>query len=984
MSDVDTKKQYILKRLKEKIDEYKLKEDVNKIPLSGQYVETKYNDGTSEIIDPIAEFYLCKKHFVYFADKYGFILDSLNKRISPLKLFDFQKNLIIPVLLNNRFVIFRKCLTENNYVQTDRGFISIKDVKIGDKILTLKDGKQYWDEVVDWWKNEDLKETIKFTLKDGSEHESTLDHKWLTTNGWKEAKDLTTSDELITNFKDNKFGNHSLSDPKLAKLFGYILTDGRRGSEFINTNELYINEALSIAKIIAPESYVKTRNKSKPHYKQSYEVRIINSPEWKKLVKKYELNKKGIDKKLAPELMNLNKNETSLLLNALYAGDGWATYGWRENPDGLKAAKFSIGFVSPSKTMIYQVQELLRKYGIKSYIKTRLAGRKKATINSYTLHVTGKESALIFAREIGIFNKIGDDFVSFVESNFKNESKQSNSKIRKIVNTGLKQTYDITTRDTHTFLTNGAVAHNCRQVGASVVAGVYALWKANFNIAQDIIIISKTRPDAQDFKAKAIVTYDRLPNFLKTKATRDGQNMTTLKLSNNSRIVVRAQSPDAGRGGSWALVILDEAAFMPYADDIWSAVFPALSTSGGQCFIISTSNGVGNFYHKTWIAAEQDENDFKPLYIPWWKFPNRDNPWLTEIEKRNVTWIEGQLGEKTVSEIKRKILSTDKNEKEIYWTMLVDAFIKVKQEEALAYDGPKENKPWLKSQLDNASSPRKFYQETLAEFLGSGNTVISSDALKKIEMQIRDPIHKDELSNKEYIKNLHVFENPIDDMTYTALVDVATGAGEDYNTIQIVRDDTLEQVAEYKDQIDTKNFAKIIKQCARHYNHAYVIIETNQGMSVFNDVFLHETDPYQNVFYEYKNKTYRGLHTGPANKKLMLDEFCYALENNVIKVYGRRTLEELKVYIWQNGRPEATRGYNDDLVLPLLFLAYVIKYGNQKTKILGFATQNQMLGNEPGDEFEQSEMQYLKEQTAIRQVEEQFGIDWETYQWLVK
>jgi len=149
------------------------------------------------------------------------------------------------------------------------------------------------------------------------------------------------------------------------------------------------------------------------------------------------------------------------------------------------------------------------------------------------------------------------------------------------------------------------IFRKCRQVGISVISGMYGLWKINFNIAQLVIVISKTRKDAQDFKEKAIITYDRMPNFLKTKPTRDGQNMTTLKLVNNSRLEVRAQSPDAGRSATASLVILDEAAFMPYADEIWSSVFPTLSNSEGQCFIISTSNGVGNFYHQMWIKAEE-------------------------------------------------------------------------------------------------------------------------------------------------------------------------------------------------------------------------------------------------------------------------------------------------------------------------------------------------------------------------------------------
>jgi hypothetical protein len=531
-----------------------------------------------------------------------------------------------------------------------------------------------------------------------------------------------------------------------------------------------------------------------------------------------------------------------------------------------------------------------------------------------------------------------------------------------------------------------------RQVGASVLSGQYALWLANFNIAQDVLIVSKTRVDAQDFKSKAMVTYERLPNFLKTKPTRDGQNMTTLKLMNKSRIITRAQAPDAGRGGSWALVILDEAAFMPYADEIWSSVYPALSNTEGQCFVISTSNGVGNFYHRTWIGAENGENDFYPIYIPWWKFPGRDNPWLPKLEEGDTNWIESQLEKEYIDSVKGKVetrvnkINNSQVREDVYLDELVKKFIEVEQERQLSFEGNKEDKPWLKRQKDNADSQRKFSQEILAEFLGSGNTVVSSKILKALEEKEEDPIRKDFLyEDDDAIKGLWIFEEPKESINYTITIDVASGAGNDHSTMQVFRDDNLKQVAEYKRQLDTKTFAYYIKKVARFYNTAFVVIETNQGQSVFNDVFLHETDPYMNTYYELKKKTYRGLHTGPVNKKLMIDEFLYSMENNVIKIVGKRTIDELKVYIWHNGKPEASRGYNDDLVLPIMFLAYLIKYGGRNIKPLGFATSDQILGDSEGIEDIKTEFEYIREESMVKErIENDFGVDFETYQWLTQ
>jgi len=528
------------------------------------------------------------------------------------------------------------------------------------------------------------------------------------------------------------------------------------------------------------------------------------------------------------------------------------------------------------------------------------------------------------------------------------------------------------------------IFRKCRQVGMSVICGIYAVWRANFNIAQEVLIISRTRKDAQDFKEKAIITYERLPSFLKTKPTRDGQNMTTLKLMNNSRIEVRSAAADSGRGVTASLLIMDEVAFMQYADDIWASAYPSLSNSKGQCFLISTSNGVGNFYHKMWVDAEEKENDFYPVFVPWWKFPGRDNPWLENIDNHDIEFLQKSFSEEELEELKKTLkqdgLEDDEN---AYWDRLVEKFIVKKEEEALNYEGPNENKPWLKQQKDNLSI-RRFNQEILSKFLGSGNTVLAVTTLERIEAGLKEPLFVDSLEGHIGVKGLNVFQKPVNDITYTMTVDVSSGSGRDYSTIQLFRDDTLEQVAEYKQQIDTKQFGKIIKVVAKHFNYAYVIIETNQGMSVFNEVFLDKDDPYQNVFYEFKNKAYRGLHTGPANKKLMLDEFMTDMENNHIKIYGKRTLGELQVYIWHNDKAQASRGYNDDLVLPIMFLSYLIKYGDQKMKVLGFATATQTVGltENEADEREE-ERKYMQEQYAKEEVRSSLGLEWEDYaDWL--
>ena len=43
-----------------------------------------------------------------------------------------------------------------------------------------------------------------------------------------------------------------------------------------------------------------------------------------------------------------------------------------------------------------------------------------------------------------------------------------------------------------------------------------------------------------------------------------------------------------------------------------------------------------------------------------------------------------------------------------------------------------------------------------------------------------------------------------------------------------------------------------------------------------------------------------------------LEEF---IRNNLIKIYSNRLLSEMKTFVWNNGRAEAMRSYNDDLIV---------------------------------------------------------------------
>ena len=53
----------------------------------------------------------------------------------------------------------------------------------------------------------------------------------------------------------------------------------------------------------------------------------------------------------------------------------------------------------------------------------------------------------------------------------------------------------------------------------------------------------------------------------------------------------------------------------------------SLSEAGTEVILESTANGMGNLFHETWRGAEDGENDYIAIFVPWyWQDEYRKTP----------------------------------------------------------------------------------------------------------------------------------------------------------------------------------------------------------------------------------------------------------------------------------------------------------------------------------------------------------------------
>ena len=108
---------------------------------------------------------------------------------------------------------------------------------------------------------------------------------------------------------------------------------------------------------------------------------------------------------------------------------------------------------------------------------------------------------------------------------------------------------------------------------------------------------------------------------------------STIEFINGSFIESIPTSEEAGRSESLSLLVIDEAAIVRWASQIWSASFPTLST-GGSAILNSTPYGVSGFYHSKWVEAITDsDSPFHPIRLYWKMHPERDQKWYDTMSK---------------------------------------------------------------------------------------------------------------------------------------------------------------------------------------------------------------------------------------------------------------------------------------------------------------------------------------------------------------
>lgn len=246
-----------------------------------------------------------------------------------------------------------------------------------------------------------IKEVFRVTTKTGRHIDATGNHPFFTAKGWVAIDNLNPGDKIALAGNLGFFGDHYINENEI-KLLAYMIGDGNCSSKairFCTASEAIKKEMERAANYFDCElvQYASNRDidfnivKKQNRNNKTYPNKI------KEILEFHEVYGKTAHTKVVPKaIFNLDKNDTALFLSRLYATDGWAH---------TKNNKQQIGYCSVSRELIADIQHLLLKFGINSYVNVKKAKYNGHEKISYQLLITNSNDVIKFYKEIGIFSK---------------------------------------------------------------------------------------------------------------------------------------------------------------------------------------------------------------------------------------------------------------------------------------------------------------------------------------------------------------------------------------------------------------------------------------------------------------------------------------------------------------------------------------------------------------------------------------------------
>ena len=367
-----------------------------------------------------------------------------------------------------------------------------------------------------------------------------------------------------------------------------------------------------------------------------------------------------------------------------------------------------------------------------------------------------------------------------------------------------------------------------RQLGVSTLLAGYIFWCMLFKQSFIALVMANKENTAKNVLKKVRFMIRALEKKQKVKRCKNimpwawsrflKRNVKNIQMPNHSEVIAEACTAEPGRSESIGLLIIDESGVIEDFDAKWGGLGPII-TEGGSCIMTGTPRGAAGKFYDTCINATLDQQFVN-------KFKVKPTCSTSNINGFNLTILPYQIH-------------------------------------------PERDEKWLGEECKRLGyNDRQRGEEFYAEFLASGDTLVSPALILSLSEKAIEPIRKEGPAD-----NIWIWEDPNNDCQYILAADVADG-GEDSSAFHILKCETGDVVVEYKGHINTNECSKMLYAYALKYNIAGLCVErTGPGIAVVEN--LVNNYKYPKIYYTPLTDTLSNVRKNQKEQERMPVTYFY-------------------------------------------------------------------------------------------------------------
>jgi hypothetical protein len=376
----------------------------------------------------------------------------------------------------------------------------------------------------------------------------------------------------------------------------------------------------------------------------------------------------------------------------------------------------------------------------------------------------------------------------------------------------------------------------------------------------------------------------------------------------SSFIIDTANNLNAGSGKTINFLHISELSKWQNPKETMTSLMQSVPKTNSIVIVESTANGAGDYFHSLWQKAEAGENDYVPLFLPWFSHAEYSDSFASEKDKQKLidTLDEEEkqliaLHDVTLEQLNWR-RNTIRNKCEGDVDIFHQEYPSTAEEAFLTSGRPKFDMPTLRNYLKQCVDGQRGYLERKG-----GKVTFVPDS-------------------KGYIE---IWEYPQSSKQYGIGGDVAKGLITGDYSAGPVYDENEDMVALWHGHIDPDLFADQLELLGLYYNEAVIAPEeNNQGLAVINRLKENYWNIYKRTTYDKTTDTEKeqlGWWTSEKTKALAINNLARLIRTKQLGTKSKKFIQECMTYIIEdNGSTNAQKGSHDDIVMASAIILYIM------------------------------------------------------------